>query len=173
MFLMSLASLGWGFKEVLSVDWLLQLSIKQRMRGDWLEWADLQVSYALREAGLGEGDQSPSVYISNHLKLVTDTNEKAKANEFNVLGFKPREHTLNRLQEVQLKARHVRHINIAAVLRRVLDDIYLVRFLGRFAFLNSSVGGYFFVSSGQTANKEERRRTEGSEKGKNKCAFLI
>lgn len=172
MFLMSLVSAGWGFKEVLPVDWLLQLSIKQRMRGDWLEWADLQVSYALREAGLGEGDQSPSVYISNHLKLVTDTNEKAKANEFNVLGFKPREHTLNRLQQVQLKARHVRHINIAAVLRRVLDDIYLVRFLGRFAFLNSSVGGYFFfVSSGQTANIEERRRTEGSEKGKNKCAF--
>lgn len=128
----------------LPVDWLLQLSIKQRMRGDWLEWADLQVSYALREAGLGEGDQSPSVYISNHLKLVTDTNEKAKANEFNVLGFKPREHTLNRLQQVQLKSRHVRHINIAAVLRRVLDDIYLLRFLGRFAFLNSSIGGYFF-----------------------------
>lgn len=29
--------------------------------------AELQVSCALREAGLGEGDQSPSVYISNHL----------------------------------------------------------------------------------------------------------
>lgn len=29
--------------------------------------AKLQVSCALREAGLGEGDQSPSVYISNHL----------------------------------------------------------------------------------------------------------
>lgn len=97
---MSLVSAGWGFKEVLPAEWLLQLSIKQGMRGDWLEWADLQVSYALREAGLGEGDQSPSVYISNHLKLVTDTNEKAKANVFNVFGFKPREHTLNSLQEV-------------------------------------------------------------------------
>lgn len=32
----------------------------------WHE-AKLQVSCALREAGLGEGDQSPSVYISNHL----------------------------------------------------------------------------------------------------------
>lgn len=114
---MSLVGEGWGFKDVLPIDWLIQLSIKQRLRSDWLEWADLQVSYALREAGLGEGDQSPSVYISNHLKLVTDTNEKAKANEFNVFGFKPREHTLNRLQEVQLKARHVRHINIAAYLQ--------------------------------------------------------
>jgi len=28
MFLMSLVSAGWGFKEVLPVDWLLQLSIK-------------------------------------------------------------------------------------------------------------------------------------------------
>lgn len=117
MFLMSLVSAGWGFEDVLLMDWLVQLSINQSMRSDWLVWADLQVSYALREAGLGEGDQSPSVYISNHLKLVTDTNEKAKANEFNVFGFKPREHTLNRLQEVQLKAGHVRHINIAAYLQ--------------------------------------------------------
>ncbi len=125
--------------------------------------ADLQVSYALREAGLGEGDQSPSVYICNHLKLVTDTNEKAKANEFNVFGFKPREHTLNRLQEVQLKARHVRYINISAALRRVLDDIYLVRFLGRFAFLNSCIGGYFYRLFRLQKN-QKRRRTEGSEK---------
>lgn len=108
---------GWGFDDVLPVDWLLQLSIKQSLRGDWLEWADRQVSYALREAGLGEGDQSPSVYISNHLKLVTDTNEKAKANDFNVFASKRREHTLNRLQQVQLKARHVRHINIAVYLQ--------------------------------------------------------
>ncbi len=160
---MSLVSAGWGFKDVLPIDWLVQLSIKQRMRSDWLEWADLQVSYALREAGLGEGDQSPSVYICNHLKLVTDTNEKAKANEFNVFGFKPREHTLNRLQEVQLKARHVRYINISAALRRVLDDIYLVRFLGRFAFLNSCIGGYFYRLFRLQKN-QKRRRTEGSEK---------
>jgi len=66
----------------LPVDWLLQLSIKQRTRGDWLEWADLQVSYALREAGLGEGDQSPSVYISNHLKLVTDTGCRVKSKQY-------------------------------------------------------------------------------------------
>lgn len=87
--------------DVLPADWLFQLSIKKTGDGDWLEWADLQVSYALREAGLGEGDQSPSVYISYHLKLVTDTNEQAKADEFDVFGFKHREHTLNTRQQVQ------------------------------------------------------------------------
>lgn len=92
-----------GSVDVLPLDWLIQLSIKKKVYGDWLEWADLQVSYALREAGLGEGDQSPSVYISNHLKLVTDTNEQAKADEFDVFGFKHREHTLNTLQQVELR----------------------------------------------------------------------
>ncbi|KAK2878811.1 hypothetical protein Q8A67_019602 [Cirrhinus molitorella] len=43
----------------------------------------------------------------------------------------------------------------SAVLRRVLDDIYLVRFLGRFVFLNSSTGGYF-LSAGQTAKKKKK-----------------
>lgn len=169
MFMMSLVSAGWGFKEILPVDWLLQLSIKQGMRGDWLEWADLQVSYALREAGLGEGDQSPSVYISNHLKLVTDTNEKAKANEFNVFGFKPQEHTLNRQQEVQLKARHVRRINIAAVLRSFRRHLFGE--VPRSIFLPELFHWWIFLSSCQTAKIEERRRTQGSEKGKNKCAF--
>lgn len=162
MFLMSLVSAGWGFKEVLPVDWLSQLSIKQGLRGDWLEWADLQVSYALREAGLGEGDQSPSVYISNHLKLVTDTNEKAKANVFNVVfGFKPREHTLNSLQEVQL---HVRHINIAAVLRSFRRHLFGE--VPRSICLPELFHWWIFLSSCQTAKIEERRRTQGSEKGK-------
>lgn len=98
MFLMSLVGAWYVLRGCLPVDWLIRLSIMKMGYGDWLEWADLQVSYALREAGLGEGDQSPSVYISNHLKLLTDTNEQAKADEFDVFGFKHREHTLNTLQ---------------------------------------------------------------------------
>lgn len=152
---MSLVSAGWGFKDVLPIDWLVQLSIKQRMRSDWLEWADLQVSYALREAGLGEGDQSPSVYICNHLKLVTDTNETAKANEFNVFSFKPREHTLNRLQEVQLKARHVRYINsFEESFRR-----HLFGEVPRSVCLPELLHWWIFLSSVQTAKKF--RRGEG------------
>ncbi len=156
MFLMSLVSAGWGFKDVLPIDWLVQLSIKQRLRSDWLEWADLQVSYALREAGLGEGDQSPSVYICNHLKLVTDTNEKAKANEFNVFGFKPREHTLNRLQEGQTRALYQHCCSFEETFRR-----HLFGEVPRSVCLPELLHWWIFLSSVQTAKKSEEEKDGG------------